>query len=488
MIDIENLKCNYCDKTYSVLSSLKLHCQTGQNHAENVLKSGIPQPDPNTIKKIKIPVIANNNRLERNDKVIYDKKTCKVPLNSEVYVILDIFVWEMICQYRLTYCKIYGYVHIVINDKVYRLHRYIYYNLFHRVPRIGKYVDHENRNRVDARIENLREVTASENNRNRTKSDNCSSIYKGVCYDKKSDKWVCQLKLDNKTLSFRYDNELHAAYHYNLFVIEAGLAYCCPLNEVEPPEDFIKKVSIKKKKNDLPIGIEKHRQKYRYQFHGKYSHVFKTIEEAVNDRNQKIEQEKIEKYNKLINEPIQRNGDGIPIIKVFSEKKQKYTEFKVDAHRYHELRFGSIYEAKGYANININNIHARLSRYLLNCNDKTKYVDHKDNDKSNYQINNLKIVSFLHNAQNKSSHGSTSNYTGVSYDSKCKKWMVSINNKPSQKTYKTEYKAVIVRDMKAYELNLLGNYFKINLPVELQVNLFIKSLTQDDFDFNYLFY
>lgn len=56
------------------------------------------------------------------------------------------------------------------------------------------------------------------------------------------------------------------------------------------------------------------------------------------------------------------------------------------------------------------------------------------------------------------------------------------------KTYHTEYEAVMFRDMKVYELNLMGNYYKINLPVELQVNLFIKSLSEDMFDFNYLFY
>lgn len=44
------------------------------------------------------------------------------------------------------------------------------------------------------------------------------------------------------------------------------------------------------------------------------------------------------------------------------------------------------------------------------------------------------------------------------------------------------------RDMLAYEHNLLGNIYKINLPIELQVNLFKKALEEDYFNFNYLFY
>ena len=44
------------------------------------------------------------------------------------------------------------------------------------------------------------------------------------------------------------------------------------------------------------------------------------------------------------------------------------------------------------------------------------------------------------------------------------------------------------RDMEAYNLNLDGNMFRINLIEELQVNLFIKSLKEENFQLNYLFY
>ncbi len=63
MIDIEKLKCHYCDKTYSRLSSLKFHCQTSQQH--DVIESGIPQ-DTLKIKTPKTNIIAKRNRIERD--------------------------------------------------------------------------------------------------------------------------------------------------------------------------------------------------------------------------------------------------------------------------------------------------------------------------------------------------------------------------------------------------------------------------------------
>lgn len=42
--------------------------------------------------------------------------------------------------------------------------------------------------------------------------------------------------------------------------------------------------------------------------------------------------------------------------------------------------------------------------------------------------------------------------------------------------------------MQAYKYNLEGNLYRINLPEDLQVNLFIKALSEEHFNFQYLFY
>ncbi len=251
------------------------------------------------------------------------------------------------------------------------------------------------------------------------------------------------------------------------------------LNPIEQPVDFIIKVNSKfVRKDDLPTGVYKHRNKYVYNLHSQYSKSFNTAEEALYERNQMITNEKINQ----IDDTILLNQQGIPIFKINT------IEIMVDVHRYHEIKMYRLSIQSKYVSIFINGGNVRLSRYLLNCTDKTKYVDHIDGNVYNNQMNNLRIVTALHNAQNRSStKGSTSKYLGISYSKSHKKWRAEINNK-HYKYFNIEYDAVMYRDMLSYEYNLLGNYYKINLPVELQMNLYIKSLSEEFFNFNYLFY
>lgn len=493
-IDIQNLTCGYCDKTFISLHNLRRHCGTIY-HTKNVTESGIPH-DVNEIVKGHRYNVAEINRQERNKKVTYfydydlsGKKLCHVPLNNGSFIIVNKHIWKVISQYTIIGDTLKGYPSIQVGDETYYLHRYIYYNIFNRAPQLGHDIDHDNRKTLDVRIENLREVLPEINNRNRTKSKNATSIYKGVHYDKRVNKWKCQLKTDNHHYHFQYDNELHAAYHYNLLVIVNNLQSCTPLNIIDKPEDFIASVHYVKP-NDLPKGIEVKGKKYRYKYKGKYSRCFITMEEALEERNLKLEQGKIDEINKILTEPIKRNNDGVPIIEIVN-KQGRNVEIKIDAHRYYEAKLNSVYYGTNLATIAIDGNHSILSRYLLNCNDKTKYVDHKDSDNLNYQMNNLRIVSKLQNAQNKSSEeSSSSKYVGVSFNQRNNTWAMAIRcDKISyRKIFKTEYECAIARDMKAYELNLLGNMFKINLPEELQVNLFIKSLDEEHFNFDYLFY
>lgn len=94
------------------------------------------------------------------------------------------------------------YIRISINKKFYQLHRLIY-KYFNEDWDItdtsyNNLIDHININPLDNKIENLRLVNHSMNQRNKNKRKNCSSKYLGVCWNKKYKKWEAQITINYK--------------------------------------------------------------------------------------------------------------------------------------------------------------------------------------------------------------------------------------------------------------------------------------------------
>lgn len=86
----------------------------------------------------------------------------------------------------------------------------------------NKCVDHINHDTKDNRKENLRICTNHENSLNTQKQNRkTSSKYKGVCFDKKSNKWraIIAYKGKQKYLG-TFENEKDAALEYNKHAIE----------------------------------------------------------------------------------------------------------------------------------------------------------------------------------------------------------------------------------------------------------------------------
>lgn len=81
-----------------------------------------------------------------------------------------------------------GYARANINGDATRMHTFLGYY----------FPDHHNRNRLDNRRKNLIPCTVQENNRNSSmRSDNTSGV-KGISWDKKCQKWLSYIKLDDK--------------------------------------------------------------------------------------------------------------------------------------------------------------------------------------------------------------------------------------------------------------------------------------------------
>lgn len=92
-----------------------------------------------------------------------------------------------------------GYGLIKINGKSYLLHRVIYCMHYGYFP---NQVDHIDNNPINNKIENLREVTGSQNCMNKKISIRNTSGYKNVCWHKAAKKWRVQIKIKGVSKNF----------------------------------------------------------------------------------------------------------------------------------------------------------------------------------------------------------------------------------------------------------------------------------------------
>ena len=76
-------------------------------------------------------------------------------------------------------------------------------------------VDHKDRNSLNNHLSNLRWCTRKENDQNRSKRKNTTSVYKGVCFDKKANKWRVLIKHNDQRKNLGYyvdESEAGRAY------------------------------------------------------------------------------------------------------------------------------------------------------------------------------------------------------------------------------------------------------------------------------------
>jgi hypothetical protein len=99
-----------------------------------------------------------------------------------------------------------GYVQVGIQAKHYRIHRLVW--LWHNGYMPENFIDHINRNKIDNRIENLREVTNQCNIRNTGNRENNTSGVKGVSWYCSRNKWTAQIMVNHKQYHLGYYKEI----------------------------------------------------------------------------------------------------------------------------------------------------------------------------------------------------------------------------------------------------------------------------------------
>jgi len=92
----------------------------------------------------------------------------------------------------------------------------------------GLYTDHINRNKLDNRKENLRFCNKSQNGFNRGRQINNTSGYKGVTFEKYTNKWATRIKVNGKSKTIgRYNNPLEASIAYEKMAKEVCGEFIC---------------------------------------------------------------------------------------------------------------------------------------------------------------------------------------------------------------------------------------------------------------------
>jgi hypothetical protein len=136
----------------------------------------------------------------------------------------------------------YKTIRFIKNGKKYslRVNRLFFYWHNGYLPDI---VDHTDRNSLNNNIENLRELTNSQNLRNSEKRRKGSSIYKGVSWSKKAKKWVAYFFINNKLNHLGvFENEDDAGQIVNDQIRKYGLEEVSVMNDT--PQERARRSSL----------------------------------------------------------------------------------------------------------------------------------------------------------------------------------------------------------------------------------------------------
>lgn len=90
-----------------------------------------------------------------------------------------------------------GFLQVCINKKYYLVDRIIW---FHQKGYVPTTLTHINKNKLDNRISNLKEIKRSTNNVNRSLNSNNSSGHRGISWHKQTNKWRVVISINKKKI------------------------------------------------------------------------------------------------------------------------------------------------------------------------------------------------------------------------------------------------------------------------------------------------
>jgi len=107
-----------------------------------------------------------------------------------------------------------GYLQVAVDNKLYLAHRIVFLYHFGYIPE--NEVDHIDRNRLNNKIENLREASRSCNSRNSTQQSRTSAGVKGITWYKPTQKWQARITVHGTLKCLGYYSDFTEAVAHRL--------------------------------------------------------------------------------------------------------------------------------------------------------------------------------------------------------------------------------------------------------------------------------
>lgn len=375
-----------------------------------------------------------------------------------------------------------GYIHGTVNRKKIKMHHFIL------EQKEGMVVDHINGIRHDNRRSNLRYLSKNKNSQNlHLKKENTSSKYRGVSYNKTTEKFNVQIRINNvRNYLGRYISEIEAAEVYDMYIVHNNLDHI-ELNFPEKRNEYNSRTYIPYKKNENNksveyTGVSQLNEKYNVYI----SHKNKTINigiyndliEAANKYDEYVVKNDIlekklnfpEKYPEYIKKRIIRTQceiiDDNTVKLLINNHDNDGKPITIDKADYEKVKYFkcSITNSK-YVHIDTKEKSLLLSRFLCEVTETSIYVDHIDSNTFNNTRKNLRISDCKKNAQNKEKmNDATSKYYGVSYHKFNNRWVAYVahdNQAKYRKVFEKEELAARARDLYILE-NIDDPHYKFN--------------------------
>ena len=387
-------------------------------------------------------------------------------------------------------CKKDGYVCGRYDGKTQSLHRAI----MGPIPDGFDKIDHIDNDKLNNTRGNLRFVTNSQNSQNKGKRDGTSSVYIGVHWSKKAQKW--EANSGGIFLGYhKYAKD--AAKKYDTYVLlkfgELGRTNNLVFFEDVQVQDLSLESMLAKKQKigDLPCGISKsgpNRFRVMLTYNKNiYSQLVSSLEEAnaqLAEFKRDIESLKNEERLRQFSKPILCNEKGQAIMEIKNIIDEVIDTTIVPHDRWHELtqwRWSKTHDK--YYKGSADGKEVRLHRYLMNAK-PGEIVDHinKNGDTTNNNsMENLRLITHSANAHNKIKKLNTSSqFIGVSL-TRPGKWRACISGMKLG-TYPVEVQAAIAYNIKARAIH--GEFARTNEvstdDMDLYEKIILEKLTNEN--------